>query len=381
MNICVCIKQVPDTNEIKVDPVTHTLVRKGVPSIVNPFDTYAQEVGVRLKEKLGGKVVVISMGPEQAKEAIKTCLSVGADAGYLISSRKFGGSDTLATSYILSEAIKAVEEKEGLKFDLILCGKQAVDGDTAQVGPEIAEHLGLPQITYALDIIEKDGDIQVKRECDEGYDMISTQLPAVVTVVRLPYEPRYPTIKSKMAAKKKEIPVLTEEDIPAISLERCGLSGSPTKVKKTYTPVTEKNGVKLEGMEAEDAAKEAIQSPLLETSIEGAKGVIINITGGEDLGLHEVNTAAELVQRSVDPEANIIFGTVTDPNMTDEIQITVIATGFEKNEPISSIGVDNIVSKTWEKKINSIPASSETNSSQNDLDIPSFLRKNKNKNM
>ena len=133
---------------------------------------------------------------------------------------------------------------------------------------------------------------------------------------------------------------------------------------------------------AEDAAKEAIQSPLLETSIEGAKGVIINITGGEDLGLHEVNTAAELVQRSVDPEANIIFGTVTDPSMNDEIKITVIATGFEKNNsPITSIGVDNIVSKTWEKKINSIPASSESGSSQNDLDIPSFLRKNKNKNM
>ena len=132
---------------------------------------------------------------------------------------------------------------------------------------------------------------------------------------------------------------------------------------------------------AEDAAKEAIQSPLLETSIEGAKGVIINITGGEDLGLHEVNTAAELVQRSVDPEANIIFGTVTDPSMSDEIQITVIATGFEKNEPISSIGVDNLVSKTWEKKINSIPVNTENSSSQNDLDIPSFLRKNKNKNI
>ncbi len=133
---------------------------------------------------------------------------------------------------------------------------------------------------------------------------------------------------------------------------------------------------------AEDAAKEAIQSPLLETSIEGARGVIINITGGEDLGLHEVNTAAELVQRSVDPEANIIFGTVTDPTMKDEIQITVIATGFEKPETISSIGVDKIVSKTWDKKINSvgsIPASSEMSSSQNDLDIPSFLRKNKNK--
>ena len=131
---------------------------------------------------------------------------------------------------------------------------------------------------------------------------------------------------------------------------------------------------------AEDAAKEAIQSPLLETSIEGAKGVIINITGGDNLGLHEVNTAAELVQRSVDPEANIIFGTVTDESMGDDIQITVIATGFEKNEPISSIGVDNIVSKTWEKKVNSIPASSEVNSSQNDLDIPAFLRKNRNKN-
>ena len=131
---------------------------------------------------------------------------------------------------------------------------------------------------------------------------------------------------------------------------------------------------------AEDAAKEAIQSPLLETSIEGAKGVIINITGGDNLGLHEVNTAAELVQRSVDPEANIIFGTVTDESMGDEIQITVIATGFEKNEPISSIGVDNIVSKTWEKKVNSIPASSEASSSQNDLDIPAFLRKNRNKN-
>ena len=131
---------------------------------------------------------------------------------------------------------------------------------------------------------------------------------------------------------------------------------------------------------AEDAAKEAIQSPLLETSIEGARGVIINITGGEDLGLHEVNTAAELVQRSVDPEANIIFGTVTDPSMEDEIQITVIATGFEKPEPISSLGVDNMP-KTWEKKVTSIPSSSEISSSQNDLDIPSFLRKNRNKNI
>ena len=132
---------------------------------------------------------------------------------------------------------------------------------------------------------------------------------------------------------------------------------------------------------AEDAAKEAVQSPLLETSIEGARGVIINITGGEDLGLHEVNTAAELVQRSVDPEANIIFGTVTDPDMKDEIQITVIATGFEKPEARNSVGVDSFVNKTWEKKISSIPSSTDMSSTQGDLDIPAFLRKNKNKNM
>lgn len=259
MNICVCIKQVPDTNEIKIDPETHTLVRAGVPSIVNPFDTYAQEVGVRLKEKSGGKVVVVSMGPPQAEEAIKSCLAVGADAGYLISGKKFGGSDTLATSYILSEGIKAIEEKEGFKFDLILCGKQAVDGDTAQVGPEIAEHLGLPQITYALDIEEVEGDLQVKRECDAGYDIISVKLPAVVTVVKLPYEPRYPTIKTKLAAKKKEVPVLSEEDLTTIDLERCGLKGSPTKVKKTYTPVREKNGVRISDVPAEEAAAQVVQ--------------------------------------------------------------------------------------------------------------------------
>ena len=258
MNICVCMKQVPDTNEIKVDPETHTLIRKGVPSIVNPFDTYAQEVGVRLKEQLGGKLIVISMGPEQAKEAIKSCLAVGADNGYLISSRSFGGSDTLATSYILSEAIKAVEEKEGLKFDLILCGKQATDGDTAQVGPEIAEHLDLPQITYALDIVEKDGEIQVKREHDAGYDMISTKLPAVVTVVKLPYEPRYPTIKSKMASRKKEITVITANDMPKIDLTRCGLKGSPTKVKKTFTPVRTKSCVKIAEEAAADSAAKLV---------------------------------------------------------------------------------------------------------------------------
>lgn len=144
MNILVCVKQVPDTTEIKIDPVTNTLIRAGVPSIVNPFDAYALEMAVRLKEKMGGKVTVVSMGPAQAKEALKSCLAVGADQAFLVTDRAFGGSDTLATSYILSCAVKKMEADQGAPFDFIFCGKQAIDGDTGQVGPSLAQHLALP---------------------------------------------------------------------------------------------------------------------------------------------------------------------------------------------------------------------------------------------
>ena len=171
MNILVCVKQVPDTTEIKIDPVTNTLIRNGVPSIVNPFDGYALEAAARIKDKHPDtRIIVLSMGPEQAKNALKECLGIAADKAYLISGRAFGGSDTLATSYILSCAIKKVAELEG-GFDAIFCGKQAIDGDTAQVGPEIAEHLGLPQVTYALEAeltndgltILKDVKTQIRR--------------------------------------------------------------------------------------------------------------------------------------------------------------------------------------------------------------------------
>ena len=259
MNICVCIKQVPDTNEIKVDPVTHTLVRKGVPSIVNPFDTYAQEVGVRLKEKLGGKVVVISMGPEQAKEAIKTCLSVGADAGYLISSRKFGGSDTLATSYILSEAIKAVEEKEGLKFDLILCGKQAVDGDTAQVGPQISEHLGIPVISYAQEI-QIDGDsVIVKRQYDDRYHMLKAKMPCLITALSELNEPRYMTPGGIFDAYKKEITVWGRKDLKDVLDSNLGLKGSPTQIAKASDKVRKGAGVKETNLDPSAAANYIVE--------------------------------------------------------------------------------------------------------------------------
>ena len=230
MNILVCVKQVPDATEIKINYETNTLTREGVPSIVNPFGAYALEIAVRLKEKHGGTVSVLCMGPDQAKAALKECLSVGADNAYLLSDRAFGGSDTLATSYILSSAIKSLGE-----FDLILCGKQAIDGDTAQVGPEIAEHLELTQVTYVLDAEIADEKLLVKKETETGYQMIETKTPAVLTVVKTAFEPRMATVKAKIAANRKPISVITSKDIE-IDLIRAGLKGSPTKVKKTFTP-------------------------------------------------------------------------------------------------------------------------------------------------
>ena len=255
MNVLVCVKQVPDTTEIKIDPVKNTLIREGVPSIVNPFDGYALEAAARLKDAdPATKIVVLSMGPEQAKNALKECLAIAADKAYLVSGRAFGGSDTLATSYILTNAIKKVEELEG-KFDAIFCGKQAIDGDTAQVGPEIAEHLDYPQVTYALEAEANEGGLKVKKEVEEGVEVIGIQYPCVVTFTKPAWDPRYPTIKRKMAANRAEIPTLSEADLPGIDLTQAGLKGSPTKVKKTFVPQKKTGGVKIEG-EADVAAKQ-----------------------------------------------------------------------------------------------------------------------------
>lgn len=255
MNICVCVKQVPDTSEIRIDPEKHTLIRAGVPAVLNPFDAYALEAAVRLKEASGGTVTVLSMGPMQARETLRHCLSVGADEAYLISGNKFGGSDTLATSYILSRAVRTVEKEKNLRFDLILCGKQAVDGDTAQVGPEIAERMDLAQVTCALDIRAEEEGLHIRRENEMGYDILRVKLPALVTVSRLPFEPRYASLRSRLQAKKKEITVLSPEDLDEIDPARCGLNGSPTKVKATYVPVREKRGVIFQNLSPQDAAE------------------------------------------------------------------------------------------------------------------------------
>jgi len=253
MNILVCVKQVPDTTEIRIDPVSNTLIREGVPSIVNPFDGYALEAAARIKDRHPDtRIVVMSMGPEQAKSALKECLAIAADKAYLVSGRMFGGSDTLATSYILSQAVKKIQEKEAVHFDAIFCGKQAIDGDTAQVGPEIAEHLNYPQVTYGLEA-EADGNLlKVKKETEDGAMIVGVRMPCVVTFTKPAFDPRYPTIKRKMAANRAEIPTLGEDEFPDIDRARIGLKGSPTHVKKTFVPQKKTGGIKIK--EETDAA-------------------------------------------------------------------------------------------------------------------------------
>ncbi len=259
MNILVCVKQVPDTAEVKIDPVKNTLIREGVPSIINPFDGYALEAAARIKDKDPSvKIVVVSMGPEQAKSSLKECLTITADKAYLVSDRAFGGSDTLATSYILSNAVRKIEELEG-KFNAIFCGKQAIDGDTAQVGPELAEHLGYPQVTCGLEA-EVDGDIiKVKKEVEEGIEIIASEMPCVITFTKPAWNLRYPTIKRKIAASRAEIPTLGEGAFPDIDTARIGLKGSPTRVKKTFVPQKRQGGVKIMEESGRNAAKKLFQ--------------------------------------------------------------------------------------------------------------------------
>lgn len=254
LNILVCVKQVPDTTQIKIDPVKHTLIREGVPAIVNTFDTYALETALRLKDQVGGKVTVISMGIPKAKDALRECLAAGADEAYLITDRAFGGSDTLATSKIIATAIEALEKKNGRVFDVILCGKQAIDGDTGQVGPEISQHLNRALISYAVEAaLQEDGSLRCKRESDEGYDYYATKTPCVITMNKTPYDLRYPSFQTQRRAKAAEIPELTSAEVVVAPEER-GLAGSPTKVKKTYTPTHQKNGMRIEGLPGAEAA-------------------------------------------------------------------------------------------------------------------------------
>lgn len=235
MRLIVCIKQVPDTAEVRINPETNTLMREGVPSIINPYDLHALEAAVSIKEKLGGKVTVLSMGPPQAETALRDAISLGADEAVLLTDRAFAGSDTWATAYALHKAVGK------LGFDIIFCGKQAIDGDTAQVGPELAELLNIPHVSYVKAIEEvSEHSIIVHRMMDDGYDVVKSKLPVLLTVVKELNTPRLPSLKGKMMAKKAVITKLDRETIAAEE-ENVGLKGSPTMVKNIFAPEAKKD--------------------------------------------------------------------------------------------------------------------------------------------
>jgi electron transfer flavoprotein beta subunit len=253
MNIVVCIKQVPETTEVRINPETNTLMREGVKSIINPFDMYAIEEAIRLKERFGGKIMVVTMGPPQADSALREAISMGADEGYLVCDRAFAGSDTWATSYTLAGAIKKLGQ-----FDLIICGKQASDGDTAQVGPGISTHLNIPQVTYVKKVEEAtDKSMRVERMLEEGFEIIETPLPALLTVVKEINEPRIPSLKGLMRAKSAKITMLTQKELD-LDPQQIGLCGSPTQVVKIFTPTPRIGGQILKG-EIPDIVKELVE--------------------------------------------------------------------------------------------------------------------------
>lgn len=236
MNILVCIKQVPDTTEVKTDPKTGTLIREGIPVIINPEDKVAIEAALQLN----GKTTVLSMGPPQAEDALREALAMGADEAILLCDRKFAGSDTWATANALAAAIKKID------YDLIICGRQAIDGDTAQVGPQLAENLGLPQITYVQKINIEDKKIEAQRELEDGYEIVKAKLPALITVIQGLNKPGYPSLNGIDNAFKKEIKILSADDVK-IDEKKVGLMASPTKVKKIFTPPAKSAGIILEG--------------------------------------------------------------------------------------------------------------------------------------
>ena len=254
MKIVVCIKQVPDTSEVKLDPKTNTLIRDGVPSIINPDDKAGIEAALRIKEQVGGTVTVVCMGPPQADVAIREALAMGCDDGVLISGREFGGSDTLATSTIIAAGLKTLD------YDLIITGRQAIDGDTAQVGPQIAEHLGLPQVSYAEDIqVESENSIIVKRQYEDRYQKVRIKTPCVITALTELAEPRYMSVSGTVDAYAKEIKVLGFEELKdKLNPEHIGLKGSPTNVVQSFTKQAKGAGTVLKDASADEAVKAII---------------------------------------------------------------------------------------------------------------------------
>ncbi len=249
MKIIVCIKQVPDTTEVKLDPETNRLIRDGVPSIINPDDKSALEAALRLKEdNEGSTVTVISMGPPQAKIALREALAMGADDAILVSDRAFGGADTWATSTTIAGAIRKLD------YDVIIAGRQAIDGDTAQVGPQIAEHLGIPQVSYCEDIKAEGKNFIVRRQFEDRYHILEVPSPCLFTTLNEAIEPRYMSVGGVYDAYQKEIPTWGLADLEDnLDVANIGLKGSPTKVKRSFTKQGKGQGVKHENLDPKQA--------------------------------------------------------------------------------------------------------------------------------
>jgi electron transfer flavoprotein beta subunit len=260
MHIVCCIKQVPDTTQVKIDPETNTLIRSGVESICNPYDLVAVEEGVRLVEKYGGKVTVISMDPPQTESTLRECLSLGVHEAILLSDKAFAGADTLATSYTLSQAISKISETE--QVHLVICGKQAIDGDTAQTGPGIATRLGYTQFTYVSEVISLDMQketIRVRRETEGGSEIIEGKLPVLLTVELELSIPRYASLPQLIQALRQDVKVWGAGDIGG-SPERLGLKGSPTFVRKIFSPPVRSGGMVFDSKEKEEAADDFLEA-------------------------------------------------------------------------------------------------------------------------
>ena len=241
LDILVCVKQVPDINLVKMDPVTGSLIRAGVPAILNPHDANALEAAVQVKEKYGGMVTAITMGPDAAAEALRECMASGADRAVLLSDRAFANADTLATSYVLATAAQRLES-----FELIFCGKETLDGATGQMGAQLAERFDAAQVTSASlikEIDEAKGTLTVERELETGIETLEGDLPCLFTMEKTHYPARIPNLKGKMRAKKAEIITVTADDIPGLDRGRIGDPGSPTKVPRMFPPVLPEPGV------------------------------------------------------------------------------------------------------------------------------------------
>lgn len=267
MIVVACIKQVPDTTQVKTDPVTGTLIREGVPFIVNPFDTPALEEALKLKDKYGLKVVAVSMGPPNTEFTLRKALSVGADDAILLTDRVFGGADTLATSKVLAEAISKLSKEE--EVGLVLCGRQSIDGDTAQVGPGIASRLGYCQLTLVdqiqgLDVSER--KVRVRRKMEGRHEIVEAPLPAMIAVVREISQPRYPTVPMRLASHDAEVK-FWDNSVMQLPKELIGLEGSPTQVRKIFSPERAKGQILGDGVSDPNGAAELLINALVEKDI------------------------------------------------------------------------------------------------------------------